>query len=115
MLRLSKEELDRLEENYPGIVQSILGYEEAKLPACRRCGSENTAHVSCGLSGVRFGSQFSKTGRILLQRLRKILQLDGTAIQERTGRLILKESAWLVAQRRATSLTPITPMWLPEI
>lgn len=51
MLRLSKEELDRLEMTYPGIVETIFHFEEARLPSCPRCRSENTADVTCGVIG----------------------------------------------------------------
>ena len=51
MLRFAKEELDQLELMYPGIVKTILWFEEAKLQACPHCRSENTATVNCGVVG----------------------------------------------------------------
>lgn len=41
----------RLEEMYPGIIQSALNYENADLPRCAYCDSPDTAKVSCGIVG----------------------------------------------------------------
>jgi hypothetical protein len=51
MLKIDREELDRFEKSYPGIKESILRFENAKLPACPHCGSEDTADVQCGVIG----------------------------------------------------------------
>lgn len=51
MLKIDKEALDQMEEQHPGIGETILRFEEAALPVCPRCGSENTADVQCGIIG----------------------------------------------------------------
>ena len=51
MLKVDKETLDRMETGYPGIVETILEFEQAPLPACSRCRSEDTADVQCGIVG----------------------------------------------------------------
>ena len=51
MLTANKKTLDYLERDYPGIKASIRRFEKAKLPACPRCGSENTADVQVGIIG----------------------------------------------------------------
>jgi hypothetical protein len=50
-LKVDKKELDRLEEEYPGIGETIRHFEEATLPVCSRCRSEDTASVQCGVVG----------------------------------------------------------------
>ena len=51
MLKVDREELDNIEKSYPGIMESILRFENAKLPACPHCGSEDTADVQVGVIG----------------------------------------------------------------
>lgn len=51
MLKIDKVAMDWMENEYPGIGKSILSREETMLPACARCGSENTASVGCGIVG----------------------------------------------------------------
>jgi hypothetical protein len=51
MLKVDKETLDRMEKGYPGILKDILYFEEANLPACPRCASDDTANVQCGIIG----------------------------------------------------------------
>jgi len=51
MLKIDKQTLDHIEIQYRGIRETILQFEEAKLPACRRCRSEDTADVQCGIIG----------------------------------------------------------------
>jgi hypothetical protein len=51
MLKVNREELDRLEGMYPGIGSLIQKVEETELPACARCGSPDTAEVGIGLVG----------------------------------------------------------------
>ncbi len=51
MLKIDKETLDHMEKNYPGIGEAVLRFEQAALPACSHCGSENTADVQCGTIG----------------------------------------------------------------
>ena len=38
-------------KHYAGIKEDISRFEEANLPACHYCGSDNTASVQCGLVG----------------------------------------------------------------
>ena len=40
-----------LEERYPGITEQIHRFENAKLPICPNCGSEDTASVQVGIIG----------------------------------------------------------------
>jgi hypothetical protein len=51
MLKVNRETLDHLERDYPGIGETIRHFEEAALPACSRCSSEDTAIVQCGVIG----------------------------------------------------------------
>lgn len=51
MLKIDKETLNRMEAKYPGIGESIRSREEATLPACSLCGSQDTATVGCGVIG----------------------------------------------------------------
>ena len=51
MLRIDEETMKRLEIQYPGICESILFFENAELPACPHCGSEDTANVQAGIIG----------------------------------------------------------------
>ncbi len=51
MLKIDKQILYLYEKLYPGIRESILHFDEAKLPACSRCRSEDTAVVRCGIIG----------------------------------------------------------------
>ena len=51
MLKVDKDTLDQIEKRYPGLGETILHYERAKLPACAHCGSEDTAAVGGGLVG----------------------------------------------------------------
>jgi|FLOH01.1.fsa_nt_gi hypothetical protein len=51
MLKMNDEGLDRLENDYPGIKKNILKIENTVLPACARCGSEDTAMIGVGIVG----------------------------------------------------------------
>jgi hypothetical protein len=51
MLEITLEELDSLELCYPGIKQNILFFENAQLPTCSLCQSEDTADVQIGVIG----------------------------------------------------------------
>jgi hypothetical protein len=51
MLMTSEEGLDFMEERDPGIKKNILDIENAVLPACVHCGSDDTASVGMGLVG----------------------------------------------------------------
>jgi len=51
MLTIDKKTFRQLEKQYPGIGETIRGFETATLPNCSRCRSENTAAVGTGLIG----------------------------------------------------------------
>lgn len=51
MLKIDSDTLDELESKYPGIREQILRFERATVPACPRCGSEDTAEVNVGIVG----------------------------------------------------------------
>lgn len=51
MLRTKPEQLNSLEKAYPGIKDTILRFENANLPPCPHCGSEDTADVQVGIIG----------------------------------------------------------------
>ena len=51
MLKADRKTLDQMERQYPGIVETILAFEQANLPACPHCRSEDTADVQCGVIG----------------------------------------------------------------
>jgi hypothetical protein len=51
VLTIDQSQLDRLEEKYPGIGETIRYFEEATYPACSPCHSEDTASVQCGIIG----------------------------------------------------------------
>ena len=51
---MDRDEEDKIRDSeigYPGISSEIRHYEEAKLPSCFHCGSNETARVSIGLVG----------------------------------------------------------------
>lgn len=51
MIKKTKDEIRQMEKNYPGITESIWGFEFAVLPPCPHCGSEDTAQIQCGIIG----------------------------------------------------------------
>ena len=51
MLKISQSEVEELEQIYPGIARSIERFEDAELPACPFCGSNDTADVQVGVIG----------------------------------------------------------------
>ncbi len=51
MLKQTKQQLARLEQRYRGITKQIMFFENATLPPCPRCGSNNTADVQVGIIG----------------------------------------------------------------
>jgi len=51
MLTVDKKTLSQMERQRPGIKETILRFENAELPACPSCGSENTADVQIGIMG----------------------------------------------------------------
>jgi len=48
---MDKDRLDKLERDYPGISESIRHYDEAEIPVCPQCGSNDTASVQIGIVG----------------------------------------------------------------
>lgn len=51
MLKVSKKELEFMESQHSGIIEEILLFENATLPSCPHCGSNNTADVRVGIIG----------------------------------------------------------------
>ena len=51
MLKKSQDELDRLEDQYAGIVEHIRRIEDSSLPSCPDCSSNDTAEVGVGVIG----------------------------------------------------------------
>ena len=51
MLLVTAEEIQRMEERYPGISEQIHRFEQAELPSCTTCGSDDTSSVQCGVIG----------------------------------------------------------------
>jgi hypothetical protein len=51
MLKVDDEWIARVEARYPGFTENVRRFEEAALPVCSHCGSEDTADVQCGVIG----------------------------------------------------------------
>lgn len=51
MLRISKKDLETLENKYVGISAQIMQFENATLKPCLHCKSDNTALVQVGIIG----------------------------------------------------------------
>jgi hypothetical protein len=51
MLKVDQETLDKMESQYTGIIESIMRFENAELPPCPHCGSEDSADVQVGVIG----------------------------------------------------------------
>ena len=51
MLKVDEEVLTQLRGRYPGIVGAIMRFENAHVPPCRCCASEDTARVLVGIIG----------------------------------------------------------------
>jgi hypothetical protein len=51
VLKINKDELERLEDMYPAITERIMRFENALLPVCRYCESKDTAEVNVGTTG----------------------------------------------------------------
>lgn len=62
MIRITEDEIVRLESNYPGITEQIWSLEQADLPACPACGSTDTASVQVGIIGrtINIGAATTK-------------------------------------------------------
>ena len=52
MLNVNQQWIKQVEQRYPGIGRLIRRFEEADLPVCSHCGSDNTADVQCGVVGI---------------------------------------------------------------
>ena len=61
MLKISFEQLDRLEKHYPGIKDQIMRLEGKELPACPRCASRRTLLVGVGVVGRSIQMAISTT------------------------------------------------------
>jgi len=51
MLKLNQNHLDDMERQHKGILEQIMRFENAELPPCLHCGSEDTADVQVGIIG----------------------------------------------------------------
>jgi hypothetical protein len=51
MLKVDGKLLQEMESHFSGIVESIRCFDEARLPACPRCRSNNTADVLISSTG----------------------------------------------------------------
>lgn len=51
MLKVNDKTINQMEEQHPGIKEQIFGFENAELPPCPLCGSEDTADVQVGIIG----------------------------------------------------------------
>lgn len=56
MLKVDKKTLDHMESGYPGVIENILYFENAILPSCPHCKSDNTADVQVGIVGLTINS-----------------------------------------------------------
>lgn len=50
-LKVTEEELARMEQQYPGITSQIANFDDAPLPPCPHCGVADTADVQVGVVG----------------------------------------------------------------
>jgi hypothetical protein len=51
MLKVHQKDLEHMESEYSGIIKTILRFENAELPSCPHCGSNDTADVQVGIIG----------------------------------------------------------------
>jgi len=51
MLKISENQIKELEARYTGYRDTLMHFENATLPTCSHCGSDNTASVQCGIIG----------------------------------------------------------------
>ena len=51
MLKVDENTLAEMERQHTGLVKTIMQFENAELPACPHCGSDNTAEVQVGIIG----------------------------------------------------------------
>lgn len=62
MIKLTEDQIRKMEEQRPGITEQIWRFENMDLPACPVCGSPDTASVQVGVIGrtIYIGSATSK-------------------------------------------------------
>jgi len=65
MIKITREQVDKTEHNYPGFKKSLDCYEETPCPSCPHCESSDTAFCSAGIVG-RSMALASATTRIKL-------------------------------------------------
>jgi hypothetical protein len=51
MLKVDQNTLDEMERQHPGLVKTIMQFENDELPTCSHCTSSNTAMVNVGIVG----------------------------------------------------------------
>lgn len=51
MLKVDRKTLDELEKQHSGVVEQIMRFENAQLPSCPHCNSNDTADVQVGVIG----------------------------------------------------------------
>ena len=51
MLKVDENTLTEMERQHPGLVKTIMQFENTELPACPHCESANTAEVQVGIIG----------------------------------------------------------------
>ena len=71
MLKLTEQQLAKLESQHSGITDTIQHFENVELPACPHCQSKDTAIVSCGIVGRSISVAAATTKMKLLPNLPK--------------------------------------------
>lgn len=51
MLRLNRETINELDQQYPGFSKQVEDFEAAALPNCESCGLDDVAQVQVGMIG----------------------------------------------------------------
>ena len=51
MIKVTEKIINEMENQYPGITEQIMQFENKALPACSQCGSDDTASVQVGVIG----------------------------------------------------------------
>jgi protein-arginine kinase activator protein McsA len=51
VIRLTKKQIEEIEQYYEGITEQIEDFEKEEIPPCPKCGSTNTALVQIGFVG----------------------------------------------------------------